>query len=29
MILNIKYTEKKTNKMNNYRNNDNIIVKLN
>ena len=29
MILNIKYTTKKTNKMNNYRNNDNIIIKLN
>ena len=29
MILNIKYTAKKINKMNNYRNNDNIIVKLN
>ena len=29
MILNIKYAAKKTNKMNNYRNNDNIIVKLN
>ena len=29
MILNIKYTAKKINKMNNYRSNDNIIVKLN
>ena len=29
MILNIKYTAKKINKMNNYRNNDKIILKLN